>query len=280
MGIDPAVQQAGYAILAADDSDEFLSILKRYLGKCRAPYGPFHVSSANTLAAAEQFLGTHPVDCVLLDITLPDARNLEGLTAINEVVGGAAVVVLTGLDEETMAAKVMRAGAQDFYTKSPQLTGLDKVLVRAIQRQSAQNTYREQVAATEAELRAALEVLTSHMAQSGRANNLAAIRTRSPELFSELADTYLGLFRLRSEGLLGSPGQDGPEVEDLAIRIGRLLGGGVDVVDMHREAMKVLPGNHAALTIAARQSQLLAFEVLAKLADYYRDRYGGTHGDL
>lgn len=280
MTIDPIGQRSEYAVLAVDDSDEFLSILKWYLGKCEAPHGPFHVSSVNTLAAAKQFLGTHSVDCVVLDLTLPDARNLEGLRGITGVAGGAAVVIVTGMDEEAMAAKVIRAGAQDCYQKSPQLTGLEKMMVRAMRRQAALNNYLEQVKATEAELRTEVEVLTSQLRRPGRANSLASIRTRSPDLFRELADTYLALLLRRRDGLLGNEAQDAPEVKDLALRTGRLLGGGRDIVNMHREAMNVVSRDAASSAIVARQSRLLSFQVLAELADFYRDIYGGEPGDI
>jgi DNA-binding response OmpR family regulator len=280
MGTDPAVQASEYAVLAVDDSEEFLSILKWYLGKCQPPYGPFHVSSVNTLAAAKQFLGTHSVDCVVLDLTLPDARNLDGLRGINEVAGGAAVVIVNGLDEEAMAAKAIRAGAQDCYQKSPQLTGLEKMLLRAIRRQAALNTYREQVQATETELRTAVEVLTSQLTRLGPGHSPAPIRNRSPELFTELADTYLALLLRRRDALVGNPAQDEPEVKDLAIRTGHLLGGGVDIVNMHREAMKTVSGDAASSRIVAGQSRLLSFQVLAELADFYRDTFGGEPSEL
>ncbi|MGB0971810.1 MAG: hypothetical protein ACPGVG_12730, partial [Mycobacterium sp.] len=82
------------------------------------------------------------------------------------------------------------------------------------------------------------------------------------------------------DGLVGSPRDDGPKVNDLAIRIGHLLGGGVDIVNMHREAMKVVSEDIETSPIVAEQSRLLSFQVLAELADFYRDTYGGEPSGL
>jgi serine phosphatase RsbU (regulator of sigma subunit) len=68
-------------------------------------------------------------DCVLLDLNLPGTTGLDGLRAILRVDPGAAVCVLTGLDDEHLGIDAVAAGAQDYLVKGK---ADGEVLVRAI----------------------------------------------------------------------------------------------------------------------------------------------------
>ena len=68
-------------------------------------------------------------DCVLLDLNLPGTTGLDGLRAILRADAGAAVCVLTGLDDEHLGTAAVAAGAQDYLVKGK---ADGEVLVRAI----------------------------------------------------------------------------------------------------------------------------------------------------
>lgn len=55
--------------------------------------------------------------CVLLDLNLPDANGLDLLRQILDAAPSAAVVVLTGLDDEHEGLAAVAAGAQDYLVK-------------------------------------------------------------------------------------------------------------------------------------------------------------------
>jgi diguanylate cyclase (GGDEF)-like protein/PAS domain S-box-containing protein len=76
----------------------------------------FAVEHVETVAAALARLATGDIDCVVLDLDLPDARGLDGLDRLLSAHPRLAVVVLTGHGEELGAAAV-RVGAQDYLTK-------------------------------------------------------------------------------------------------------------------------------------------------------------------
>ncbi|MGE0027323.1 MAG: PP2C family protein-serine/threonine phosphatase [Thermoleophilia bacterium] len=96
-----------------------------------------------TLAEAMAELGPG-VDCVLLDLGLPDASGLDALAALRTAFPGLAIVVLTGLDDEQAGAAAVRAGAQDFLVKG-QVGGdtLTRAIRYAVSRSEVQRAQRE-----------------------------------------------------------------------------------------------------------------------------------------
>lgn len=68
-------------------------------------------------------------DVVLLDLGLPDSRGLETLFEFRRAAPEIPVVVLTGLDDESVGIEAMKNGAQDYLLKGA-IEGT--VLVRAI----------------------------------------------------------------------------------------------------------------------------------------------------
>jgi len=92
-----------------------------------------HVGS---MSEAEKHLAERQVDVILLDLGLPDA---EGLGAVRRARGAAPrvpLVVLTGLDDESLAAQALQEGAQDYLIKGQiETRGLLRALRYAIERQ-------------------------------------------------------------------------------------------------------------------------------------------------
>ncbi len=97
---------------------------------------------ARTLRDAEPLVPK--VDCVLLDLGLPDTTGLDGLTRLLALPTPAAIIVLTGLDDERQGERAVGAGAEDFLVKG-QVDGL--ALLRGIRyavgRKHAEDTQRQ-----------------------------------------------------------------------------------------------------------------------------------------
>jgi Flp pilus assembly CpaE family ATPase len=68
-------------------------------------------------------------DVILLDLMLPDSIGLDTIVRTHEGAPGVPIVVLTGIDDETMAIRAVQSGAQDYLIKG-QLNA--KQVVRAI----------------------------------------------------------------------------------------------------------------------------------------------------
>lgn len=76
------------------------------------------LARATSLAEAETILDAMEatVDCVLLDLALPDAHGFEGLRRLLHV-DGPAILVLTGRRDEALGADAVGFGAQDYLVK-------------------------------------------------------------------------------------------------------------------------------------------------------------------
>jgi serine phosphatase RsbU (regulator of sigma subunit) len=83
------------------------------------------------------------VDCVLLDLGLPDAQGLDGLRRVIALAAGAAVCVLTGRQDEHLGVIAVAEGAQDYLVKG-QVDGvlLTRALRYAVERKRADEDAR------------------------------------------------------------------------------------------------------------------------------------------
>ncbi|MEW1585441.1 fused response regulator/phosphatase [Micromonospora vinacea] len=96
---------------------------------------------ATSLREARRRIGE--VDCVLLDLGLPDAQGLDGLRQVLEMTSGAAVCVLTGRTDEHLGVVAVAEGAQDYLVKG-QVDGvlLTRALRYAVERKRADENAR------------------------------------------------------------------------------------------------------------------------------------------
>lgn len=96
-----------------------------------------------TLAAGLQRLSAGGVDAVLLDLALPDSFGLETFLRAKAQALGAAIIVLTGLNDETLALKLVQGGAQDFVAKvDVSGNNLTRAIRYAIERERLEQKFR------------------------------------------------------------------------------------------------------------------------------------------
>lgn len=83
---------------------------------------------------------TGDVDCVVLDLDLPDATGLDALRELLTVRPHAAVCVLTGLADEHLGAMALARGAQDYLVKG-RVDGilLERAIRYAVERRHAED---------------------------------------------------------------------------------------------------------------------------------------------
>ncbi len=89
------------------------------------------------LSDAEKHLAENAVDIILLDLGLPDAHGLGAVRRAHACAPRVPLVVLTGMDDEVLAAQALQEGAQDYLIKGQiEARGLLRALRYAIERKS------------------------------------------------------------------------------------------------------------------------------------------------
>src|SRR6266581_668778 len=102
-------------ILLVEDSPVDSRLLQLLLGESKTMY--FAWTCATRLADALAKLRDEQFDVVLSDLTLPDSQGLETFQALRAQAPNMPMIVLSGTDDETMAVKAVREGAQDYLVK-------------------------------------------------------------------------------------------------------------------------------------------------------------------
>jgi diguanylate cyclase (GGDEF)-like protein len=128
-------------ILLVDDNGGDARLL------CEMLNGPssrkYDLTHRESLEKAMTHLVADPVDIVLLDPGLPDAQGLGAVRRVHASAPRVALVVLTRLDDELLAAQALQEGAQDYLIKGQiEGRGLLRAVRYAIERKTMENAAR------------------------------------------------------------------------------------------------------------------------------------------
>jgi serine phosphatase RsbU (regulator of sigma subunit) len=109
-------------VLLVEDDEADAYLVRELLDEAKAD---IDLAVATSLAEARERIGG--VDCVLLDLGLPDAQGLDGLRRLLMI--APAVCVLTGIGDDHLGSAAVAQGAQDYLIKG-QVDGV--LLARSI----------------------------------------------------------------------------------------------------------------------------------------------------
>jgi signal transduction histidine kinase/DNA-binding NarL/FixJ family response regulator len=102
-------------ILLVEDNPGDARLLREALKEV-ASY-QFDLEHVERLSQALECLRAEHFDVVLLDLSLPDSQGLDNLATVRDTAPGVPILVLTGLDDEEVAVRALRVGAQDYLVK-------------------------------------------------------------------------------------------------------------------------------------------------------------------
>ncbi|MEA2518305.1 MAG: hypothetical protein QOF49_385 [Chloroflexota bacterium] len=146
-----------------------------------------------SMGQAEQHLAEHHVDVILLDLGLPDAQGLNAVTRAHSAAPHVPLVILTGLDDETIATQALQIGAQDYLLKGQiDSRSLSRALGYAVER----NTLDAALFTEKERAQVTLNSIGDAVASTGPDGGITYINLIASELtgwsFADAAGTPIG----------------------------------------------------------------------------------------
>jgi len=136
--------QKSIRALLIEDNPGDARLIREMLRDAGVGHAPVELANADRLELGLEQLTHQATDVVLLDLTLPDSHGIDTFTSVHAHAPDVAVVVLSGLDDETLAVRAVQEGAQDYLVKG-QVDGgtLLRSMRYAIERQRLEAVRRD-----------------------------------------------------------------------------------------------------------------------------------------
>lgn len=261
-----ADNETALQVLVVEDSPGDRRLLQEMLNDAsndNHPLAPaFRLEQAGELSKALDHLKQRQFDVLLLDLNLPDSQGLATFNRIKEALTDTAIVVLTGLADNTLAVEAIRHGAQDYLIKD-NLDG--NVLVRslcyAVERQRLQT---------------ALEQARQQQYRQQEISSLEEISKASPEQqasVQHLLQDYTLLVQQHVRATRLREARPSQQVRVMAQHLVRLQARARDLAQLHLRMLK----NTGSWSKAseerafANDARLVLLELMGNLIDLYQD---------
>jgi signal transduction histidine kinase len=224
------------SILLVEDNPGDARLLRETLRE--APSFRHALTHVERLAEAQARLRAEGADVLLLDLSLPDAHGLDTVERASEAAPDVPIIVLTGLDDQTVALQAVQAGAQDYLVKGQfDATLLTRSIRYAMERKRLE---RERLLLLEREQEARLRAETAVRARDD------VLRVVSHDLGNSLSAISIHTAVLLRT--LGPESADALErignIRDLARQMARLRQDLLDVASIEAGRLSIEPEHH------------------------------------
>jgi diguanylate cyclase (GGDEF)-like protein len=218
-----ATAERSYTLLVVEDKTDYAELVVRRLGSHRG----FRAQRVSSLEGATRHMGHNEVDCLILDLSLPDAHGLQALRVLRRIAPATAIIVLTGNPDEALPGTALAAGAEDYLLKAETDTaGLQRAVMYAIERKRQGN----EIAAQATVARAILDALSSPTVLLDPGGRIVAVNAAWNDLQrDENRDVGMGADYLE---LCRRPPADLPPAEAAAPGLAAVLAGGSEMFEL------------------------------------------------
>lgn len=129
------------SILLIEDQLAEVDYIREILSQAKS-YN-FSITHADTLGKGLDLLEQNHVDIILLDLCLPDSTGYATFQRAHKAFPAIPIILITNINDETLAARAVREGAQDYLIKRKMDSELLARAIRyAIERQHAEEALR------------------------------------------------------------------------------------------------------------------------------------------
>jgi len=103
-------------LLIVEDDPIFLNALVWQLNKMG--YDRMNIVSASNLTECQEVAAEFDPDAILLDLNITDSQGIDTYNSVISIYPDAAIVILSGMNDEELALRIVKLGAQDYLLKS------------------------------------------------------------------------------------------------------------------------------------------------------------------
>ncbi len=131
-------------ILLIEDSVFATRHTEKMLDEAKSSQFHAELQCADRLSAGLKHISDGGIDIVLLDLTLPDSDELDTLMSVRAQKPKMPIVVMSGIEDETVAIEAVQKGAQDYLVKGQVDSNLLKrSILYAIERKRVEEELRK-----------------------------------------------------------------------------------------------------------------------------------------
>ena len=111
-------------VLIIDDDPQICLLLEDFLRE-----KSYSVFSAHCALKGLELLKSEQPHAILLDVRLPDLNGIKAIKTIREISSSVGIIMISGLQDENVAAQAIALGASDYIVKPFDLDYLEKSLL-------------------------------------------------------------------------------------------------------------------------------------------------------
>lgn len=225
------------------------------------------VVGARSLDEATTVLDDGEVDCVVLDLSLPDGWGLDTLLSVRRHARDTPIVVVSGTQGEQFEAKARRSGAAGYVVKGSMIEGaVAQAVVDAVEAARAGEAITDPISELAAMGQARTPVTAGLFGQKD-------LEATIPDRFEDLVAQYGDLLELALEQTaFADKTHVSDHLRDLAFSLGGVRAGPRDVVRIHARALEIQSElrQGAGAPDFMHEARLVVLELMGYLVSYYR----------
>lgn len=226
-----------------------------------------NVVPAASLQEAASALEAGDLDCVVLDLSLPDGWGLDTLLHVRRRAGEVPVVVVSGTQGAQFEAKALRSGAAGYVLKGSMTPGsVTGAVVDAIERARSGAVQSDPISELAAVGRERTPITAGLFGQRD-------LEDAIPGRFDDLVAQYSDLLELALERTaFADESHVSDHLRELAYSLGAVRAGPRDVVRLHARALDIQSElrQGAGAPDFMHEARLVVLELMGYLVSYYR----------